>query len=271
MALAILLAGASASGQRTSSRAKRKGRRSCRIVGCSRCSSTDRGKCEACRVGWVLTEGEKCQVCPTGCKSCTTTAPDSCDACKPGHTLTEGRCMPCAAHCLQCDEAGPGGCNECGQRRMLNVRLDHDASVGEVHECLSCGNACRKCSIEAGCEACDTFYAALPHGSGCAFSWLRVLLLVAFVGLAIGGCCYALSLDEFDHRPPPRRPPPRKKDSAEVIVRPRDGADDSVRQRHGRPQSSPERERRESAYPLMPGYSGIEIVNSVDYTSPHKS
>ena len=245
-------------------RQKGKNKNRCRIYGCARCSRTDRNACDFCRAGFALTPEATCGACGQNCQSCTTAGPGKCDTCKKGFTFDAiaGECRPCAAHCHRCDEAGPGGCNECGPRRMLDVRLELH---GEVHECLPCGSGCRQCSVQHGCEACDSFYSQLPNGAGCTFSWLRVGLLLGVLLAAIGGCIFVLGPEEtYD---PYNQRAKQRKDAAAVVRTNRDGAD--LRRRGGsRPDQSPQQERKESAYTsaysqhLLPGYSGIDIIDS---------
>jgi len=262
-----------ASRNRRSSRNNRgrKGRR-CRLPGCLRCSQNDKNTCELCRIGFGLTPEGQCQPCGPNCKECINAGPGGCDTCKPAFTLERGpgrdtgtTCEACAAHCLQCDEAGPGGCNECGPRRMLHARLELH---GEVHECLPCEHGCRTCSAEHGCTECDSFYALLPDGSGCTFSWWRLLTVVLIVLVPACGCGYLACVDDdVVDTAASRRAAAQKRaaDNAEVV---RDGA--AVRRRAAsvtaQPDDqaevvSPRRARPEGAYPLMPGYSGIEITD----------
>ena len=252
-----------------SGRRGNKGKNRCRVPGCSRCSATDRTVCETCRIGYGLTSDGQCQICGAGCQSCANTGPGKCDKCKKGFTLEKitSECKPCAPHCLQCDEAGPGGCNECGDRRMLHARLELH---GEVHECLPCGQGCRRCSMEHGCEECDRFYVPEGNGVGCTFSWLKLLLLLVMVVALLGTCSYCLAMDDIE----PRRAPPRRvngRDRAEVLRRSsshnEDDADIRRRGKSGgrRPEASPPREatsHHPGAYPLLQGYSGIEISDS---------
>jgi hypothetical protein len=188
-----------AGASKRSSRRSRKRGRACRIPGCSRCSAVDRNTCEVCKMGYHMNEYSKCARCAAGCKDCRSAT--TCERCADGFTVDPStkQCASCAAHCLKCDEAGPGGCNECGPRRMLEVRLEVH---GEVHECHPCGDGCQKCNTDDGCTACDFFYSALPHGAGCAFSWLRIFLLpvsLIVLVLLLNFCCCADFGYDDDH------------------------------------------------------------------------
>lgn len=284
---------ASAARGRAGNRRKGKNRGRCRLPGCQRCSQSDPEKCDACRQGFAKTEDDKCAACGFGCRDCPVAGPNKCDVCKQGFTLDlegEKTCQRCSEHCLKCDEAGPGGCNECGARRMLHARLELH---GEVHECLSCEPGCRECTLEHGCAACDSFYYLAPGRDNehptCAFSWMRVLAVILIVLLPICGCTYAIATDG-DEAPvhSTRRVPTeqRLRDEARVVhsttgkdgllgnsgaVNRRRPASDAAY--HGttaeyEPQPEPDSPRRQSsggAYSghLMPGYSGIEIVEDV--------
>jgi len=216
-------------------RSQKRSRTRCLVPGCKpgRCPATNRSACESCLTGWYLTEDAQCGMCPEGCRSCD--APGSCDACKKGYTKSAvtGTCQHCANHCDVCDQAGPGGCDECRDRHMLHIRLEPEADrVNEVHECLPCGKGCRSCTAEEGCMACDTFYAPLPKGEGCAFSFFRVLLVIAAMILAVFGCVYCLA-DE-DLPPGSAQKAGRKADNAEVVRRRESATDtgDGLRSRH---------------------------------------
>ena len=83
----------------------------------------------------------------------------------------------------------------------------------------------------------------------------------------IGCCAYCvIGLDDgYDDRDPAYRPPQKRRDAAEVV---RADEDSQLRRRGGRPDSSPTHQRasepttpRKGNYPLMPGYSGIDIVD----------
>jgi len=233
------------------------GNKRCRIAGCARCSKSDKNVCESCRPGFGLVEGQ-CRSCSVGCKSCSFEGTETCHSCKQSFTFSpiNQTCQPCAPHCLQCDEAGPGGCNECGKRRMLHVHLELE---GEIHECLPCPSGCRACDIDHGCTICDPLHTALPDGAGCVVPWMRISLVVIAVILAFCGCVYAVGLDDDvdgAHRAH------RTVDRAEVVQHD-EGAD--LRRRGGgrgvRMEQSPPRERGQGAYPLLQGYSGIEIVD----------
>ena len=190
-----------------------------------------------------------------------------------GWTLVSatGKCGRCAAHCNFCDEAGPGGCNECGKRRMLEVRLEVH---GEVHECHACGDGCRACTMESGCTKCDSFYYLLPRGAGCAFSWLRMLLLVGSIIGGIGGCIYCAG--GLEDEPPPRRRRAADMHAEVVTSDSRDGAELRRRSSKGNADAGGNgivqptghstwvdepALRKEGAYPLLQGYSGIDVVD----------
>lgn len=236
-------------------RSNARGNKRCSVFGCSACVRNNRTACETCKIGYALTDDAKCMQCPLGCRTCTT---ESCSTCNRGFTLVDGReCKACAPFCIQCDEAGPGGCNECARRRMLHVHFDLE---GEKHECQLCGEGCRRCSADAGCEECDWLHHALPNGTGCAFSYVQVFSAVAIVFLAVVGCAYCISEEETRFNPPRAS---SRDDSAEVVH----SSGSTARRRSAstaRPEQSPPRARKETggAYPLMPGYSGIEIFDS---------
>jgi len=266
LVVACLLASAHAQNRRGGRNGRRRNNKNrCRLPGCAKCESgPNPATCEVCRIGFGMTEEKQCAVCGANCKECANAGPGKCDTCKQGFTLdaVSGQCKACAAHCHKCDVAGPGGCNECGPRRMLHVRLELQ---GEVHECLPCGDGCRACTMEEGCTECQSFYtlSQLPEGAGCAFSWMRVILLISAVFLPLLGCAYCLADDEA---PPPRRPPMVQKDATSVV---RDDQPDLVRRRGGggaaaaeRPDTSPKRSRHETlSHHQLAGYSGIEIVD----------
>ena len=261
---------ASAIRRRPNGRAGRRnrGKNRCRLPGCLRCHASDREVCDMCRNGYAKLESGKCQACGFGCQDCSKSGPGACDKCKSGFTYNRvsNTCERCAAHCLKCDEAGPGGCNECGARRMLHARLELD---GEVHECLECDKGCRECSEAHGCTACDAFHTLQPDGNGassCSFAWMRAIMLLAIIVVPVSACCYALSVDD---EVPRHRPPRTKEDDSASVVR---SEGDALRRRGGgdgkpfggrpndSPTASPRPPRPDGAYPLLPGYSGIEIT-----------
>ena len=257
--LSLLLGATDAQKSRRPRGGKRKHKNRCRVTGCGSCTG-DKDVCETCRVGFAKTEEGKCDRCGEGCRSCSI---DQCNACQQSFTLFEGKCERCASHCFKCDQAGPGGCNECEPRRMLHSHL---AVEGEVFECLPCGEGCRKCTNEHGCESCDWFHAVLPDGAGCSFSWLRVSLALGAILAFVCGIAALCTLGDDDDAP--RRPPPsRARDDSRVVRRTTDLKE--MRRRGGKPERPaeppppPERkESRESAYRgLMPGYQGIPIVD----------
>jgi len=150
---------------------------------------------------------------------------------------------------------------------MLHARLELH---GEVHECLPCGDGCRKCSMEHGCERCDLFYYALDNGAGCSFAWGRLVLILAMVLGCLVGCAWLMADEDYEPR---GRPPPRRRtDHADVLRRGSSLDEDSsdLRRRgggggSGRPDHSPpplKQEASAGSYPLLQGYSGIEIVDS---------
>ena len=252
----------------------RKANKRCRVPGCLRCSTSDRTQCATCRRGFALTEANGCAKCSAGCSACS--SPETCDTCMPGFTNILGQCKPCAAHCLKCDAAGEGGCNECGARRMLHVRLELH---GEVHECLPCGDGCRSCNEEEGCTDCEnSFYTRLDNGTGCRLSWFRVLTVVGIIVAIVGGLCLCLAAEDFEdpyaarHHAERRAQTLRERDAAEVVgKRPfgsSAGSGAAAGMRSRRERNSPPREttRQSSgnAYSqhLLPGYSGIEIVDA---------
>lgn len=194
--LALLTAGCAAKRGGSGRRNNRGGRKSprCPITGCQRCNNQT--SCQVCRPGFALTEEEKCGSCGSHCSTCTRAGPGHCDVCTRGYTLhtetrqlpglptedTHGTCEKCAQHCNACDTAGPNKCDTCGPRRMLDVRMElHD----EVHECVTCGSGCRKCSADVGCKTCRPLPeplepgpsgpAALPHPSAPAHAYIPPL------------------------------------------------------------------------------------------------
>lgn len=217
-------------------RAAKRNRAKCAVPGCKpgRCSRTNKTECEACLPGWYLSEDAQCGQCGDGCQSCD--GPGACSKCKKGHTVSPvtSLCLACSSHCDACDVAGGGGCDECRDRHMLHVRLVPEADrVAEVHECLPCGKGCSSCSIEEGCLACDAFYSALPKGSGCTFSFVKVFVVAAAACLAIFGCVYCLADEEVARPGAARgRAQQRKQDKAEVVRRDDDSTTTSLRSRH---------------------------------------
>ena len=189
----------------------RQNKRSCPIPGCTRCNNQT--SCAVCRPGYALTDDEKCGSCGAHCSACARAGPGNCDSCTRGFTLhrphegEHGWCEKCAAHCNTCDRAGPGKCDQCGNRRMLDVRMElHD----EVHECIPCGDGCRKCSSEAGCTKCDWFYVLHSNGT-CTFGWGRIVVGILVVILFCYGCCMLLPPDDFDAPERPMGGPPRRR------------------------------------------------------------
>jgi len=187
--------------------------------------------------------------------------------CNTGYTLSAitAQCQRCAENCVKCDQAGPGMCDDCGPRRMLETRLEVH---GEVHECHACGHGCKSCTHEDGCLVCDAFYVLLPDHTDCALSWLRVGVVIGvFLLVVCGGCflcTYLADEEDVDHHRPVRR---KKHDSVEVV----NSQDAMQGKAHLRrrvnpdsPTPSPPAVRASSSksYPLLPGYSGIEIVES---------
>jgi hypothetical protein len=221
----------------------RKGKNRCGVPSCKRCNRTNKTACEDCFIGYALTEDMQCGACGDGCRSCK--LPGTCDICKLGFTKSpiSGQCEPCAKSCHRCNSAGPGGCDECRDRHTLHVHLDPHGE-GEVHTCVHCGPGCAKCEMgdsdgAAHCLSCDYFYAALPHGEGCSFSFIRVLMVMAIAFILIFACVYACSVaedggslwGEDDPRLARRRHEQRRMDRAEVIQK-SDGASVGLRGRH---------------------------------------
>ena len=57
-----------ASGARRNSK---KGRKNCRLPGCSVCNKSDRTMCDVCLNGWAKNgENNKCERCGANCKTC---------------------------------------------------------------------------------------------------------------------------------------------------------------------------------------------------------
>ena len=220
VALALLTTGCAAK-RGGAARRNNRGRKSprCPITGCQRCNNQT--SCQVCRPGFALTEDEKCGSCGSHCSTCTRAGPGHCDVCSRGYTLhTETRQLPglpaedahptcekCAKNCNACDISGPNKCDTCGPRHMLDVRMElHD----EVHECIPCGDGCRKCSSEAGCTKCDWFYVLHSNGT-CTFGWGRIVVGILVVILFCYGCCMLLPPDDFDAPERPMGGPPRRR------------------------------------------------------------
>lgn len=227
LALLALLAPVAVSARRSNNRKGAKNRNvRCGVASCKRCQSGNRTACETCYLGFARTEDNQCAHCGEGCRSCAVSG--VCDVCKKGYTRSRltSQCLPCSRHCDVCDAAGHGGCDECKDRHMLHVYFPHDGE-GERHECLPCSKGCARCEIgdadgAAHCLSCESFHTALPHGDGCAFSYTKVLMVLAVVALVIGGCLFACTFDEdgpWGEPPPRRRVPAKREDTAEVVRR----------------------------------------------------
>ncbi len=258
--VALLIAGAAAQNRnqgpstkttRKNRRGSGKGRNRCNVAKCKRCVRGDKNVCEVCNNGYALTEENQCSACGQGCYTCHKAGPGSCDSCSKGFTLITSfmdkpQCEKCAPHCDQCDTAGPGKCNECKSRHMLTYTLPTEPDMPEIHECVPCGPACKSCSFEEGCTACDAFYALLPHGAGCAFSWARLLLLLGLILVPIVACVFMCVMDEMAEnervrqaRAPPRRAARNASDPTELkgdrteVVRKEDEVGARVHSRRG--------------------------------------
>lgn len=165
----------------------------CRVPGCSSCSLSDKSVCARCLVGFGLTAEGQCKECSKGCLKCATAGPGKCDAgqCNLGFTQEKEtlECKPCAPHCHMCDEAGPGGCNECKDGRML--RVQREVNGEEVHECVSCGKGCKKCSMELGCTECARFFSPMEQGTACKLSGSHLVGMLAMV-VAVLFCFFSV-------------------------------------------------------------------------------
>jgi hypothetical protein len=123
----------------------------------------------------VLVAG-KCVACGSDCRSCDAAGAGRCDFCNTGFVLSGSLCLPCAPHCDNCDTAGPGRCDQChsGYMRVIHPGVD---------ECVPCSTGCSTCSAPdpSGCDACFMMYSLATDGSGCAFRWDALLILVGIV------------------------------------------------------------------------------------------
>ena len=105
--------------------------------------------------------------------------------------------------------------------------------------------------------SCDMFYYMLPDRSACVFSWFRIAVFVSLIVVAIAVCVSFVPEDDV-----PQRPRPKRKDDAQV-VRKEEPVELRRRGSAVRPDESPPRgatAKPAGAYPLLPGYSGIEIT-----------
>ena len=206
---ALVIAGATAdaaAGPNTQQRRKQRGsgknKNRCSVGRCKRCVRGDKNQCEVCHNGYAVTEEKQCAPCGQGCSLCHQAGPSSCDTCQKGYTLVTSflekpQCEKCAPHCDNCDTAGAGKCNECKTRHMLTYTLPAEPGMPEIHECVPCAENCKSCSFEEGCTACELFFALKPHGTGCAFSWWRLALLLICVFVPVGACIFACMWDEM--------------------------------------------------------------------------
>lgn len=128
----------------------------CLVSNCHRCSRWSRHECETCDTGYML-------------------------ASHVGFTIGMRQCMPCASRCNVCDKAGPHSCDDAGCSSGSFRTAD-----GSLFLCTKCSAGCARCTTARpqDCTACDWLYTRMEGGSGgCAFSWYRLLALLATFGV----------------------------------------------------------------------------------------